>query len=98
MIAGKYRKIIIIITIVTTIITIIGVLWKYIMRMYLHYKFQTNTNSASSIGIIGSADGPTSIYLSGSQYLGLITIIFGLLSVLGIIYLIATRKVKSIER
>lgn len=93
MIARKYRKTIIALTVFTTIIAIISASWKFIMRMYIQYRFQIDTdNSASSIGIIGSADGPTAIFLSSSQYTNAITIIFTLLSAVGIIYLLVTKK------
>lgn len=94
--AKRYRRIIMIITIVTSIITIVSVSWEFIIRMYLQYRFQITTdNNASSIGIIGGADGPTSIYLSGSPYSSIITIIFALLSALAIIFLVVTRKEKT---
>lgn len=95
MIARKQRKIIIVLTVITTIITIVSASWKLIMRMYIQYRFQiSNDNSASSIGIIGSADGPTAIFISGSRYSNSITIICALLSVLGITYLLITKKIR----
>jgi|LSQX01.2.fsa_nt_gb Na+-transporting methylmalonyl-CoA/oxaloacetate decarboxylase beta subunit len=93
--AKRHRKTIIILTIITTIITIASASWKFIMRMYIQYKFQNSTdnyNSASSIGIIGGADGPTAIFISGIPYSGIITFVFALLSALGITYLILTSK------
>lgn len=88
-----FRKIIIALTVVTSIITIVSASWKFIMRIYIQYRFQISTdNSASSIGIIGGADGPTAIFISGYSYSGIFTIIFALLSVAGVIYLLATRK------
>jgi Na+-transporting methylmalonyl-CoA/oxaloacetate decarboxylase beta subunit len=66
--------------------------------MYIQNRFQIDTdNSASSIGIIGSADGPTAIFISSSRYTNAITIIFGLLSVVGIIYLLITKKLSRGE-
>ncbi|NLL00828.1 MAG: sodium ion-translocating decarboxylase subunit beta [Clostridiales bacterium] len=90
------RKIIMVLTIVTTLITIITVSWEFIMRMYIQNKFQIriDKNSVSSIGIIGGSDGPTAIFISGNQYLGIIKYIFGLLSFIGIVYLVITSKVK----
>lgn len=90
----KSRKIIIALTVVTSVITIINASWKFIMRLYIQYSFQIDTdNSASSIGIIGGADGPTAIFISGHQHSSIFTIIFALLSVAGVIYLLVTRKV-----
>ena len=94
MIARKRRKIIIVLTVVTSIITIVSASWKFLMRLYIQYRFQIDTdNSASSIGIIGGADGPTAIFISGHPYSGIFTIIFALLSFAGVIYLLVTRKV-----
>ena len=95
MMAKRHRKIIVALTIITTIITIVSASWEFIMRMYIQYRFQISTdnyNSASSIGIIGGADGPTAIFLSGKQYSSIITLLFALLSAVGIIYLILTSK------
>jgi Na+-transporting methylmalonyl-CoA/oxaloacetate decarboxylase beta subunit len=90
----KVEKIIIALTVATSIITIISASWKFIMRLYIQYRFQIDTdNSASSIGIIGGADGPTSIFISGYPYSGIFTIIFALLSVAGVVYLLVIRKV-----
>lgn len=87
------RKTIIVLTVVTSIITIVSASWKFLMRIYIKYRFKFYTgNSASAIGIIGSADGPTSIFISGYSYSGIFTIIFALLSAAGIIYLLVTRK------
>lgn len=90
----KYRKVIFVLTIVTTIITIISAGYKWFIRLFLKYRFQLDTNNASSVGIIGGADGPTAIFISSSPYSGVFTIILGALSVVGIIYLIITGKDK----
>lgn len=93
----RYRKIIMVLTIVTSIITILSASWRFLMGLYFEYKFNININTGdvSSVGIIGGADGPTSILLSGSPYSGLIAVVFGLLSVIGITYLIVASKVKK---
>lgn len=91
----RQRIIAIVLTAVTTIITIVSASWKFIICMYLQYKFQISADdyaSTSSIGIIGGADGPTAIFISGKQDLDITTFIFALLSVVGIIYLILTSK------
>jgi Na+-transporting methylmalonyl-CoA/oxaloacetate decarboxylase beta subunit len=95
MMAKRHRKIIIALTIVTTTMTIVSASWEFIMRMYIQYKFQINTdnyNSASSIAIIGGADGPTAIFINGKQYSSIITLVFAFLSAVGIIYLILSSK------
>mgnify|MGYP001419217730 CR=1 FL=1 len=93
--ARRYRKIVMVLTIFTSIITVVSVSWKFLMGLYFQYKFNINTGDASSVGIIGGADGPTSIFLSGSPYSRLITVIFGILSMLGITYLVVTSKAKN---
>lgn len=95
--ARRYRKIVMVLTIITSIITVLSASWKYLAGLYFKYKFNININTgdASSVGIIGGADGPTSILLSGSPYSGLFTIIFAILSIIGITCLIVTSKVKK---
>ena len=88
----KYRNVVFVLTIITMIITIIGAGFKLFMRLFLKNRFHMDTNDASSIGIIGSADGPTSIIISSIPYSGLITMVCGVLSVIGIIHLIITGR------
>lgn len=99
MIGRKHRQIIIVLTVITTIITIVSASWEFVMRLYIQYRFQIdNDNSASSIGIIGGADGPTAIFISGSQYSNAFTIIVGLLSAVGIIYLLVAQKINRRQK
>jgi Na+-transporting methylmalonyl-CoA/oxaloacetate decarboxylase beta subunit len=72
----------------------INIAYYFLLPMYLSYKFHKDLSDASSIGIIGGADGPTTIFVSGSQYTPTINAIFTLLSVIGILYLILTRRNK----
>lgn len=92
MITRKYNKIITILTIITTILTLISIFFRFILPIYLSYEFKINTNKVNSIGIIGSADGPTSIFIGNMQALNNSTILFALLSVIGIVYLIYIKK------
>ncbi|MGE4283897.1 MAG: sodium ion-translocating decarboxylase subunit beta [Clostridia bacterium] len=81
-----------ILTIITTVITLVSAAFDFLMSRYLSHKFHMDASNASSIGIIGGADGPTAIFVTGKASLHLITIIFGLFSIAGIVYRIFTRK------
>lgn len=88
----KFHKIVSIITIITSVITIFSALYIYIIPKYIINKFALNTGDAASIGIIGGADGPTTIIVSGAHLSFTTTIIFLLISIIGIGYLIYTKK------
>lgn len=88
----KLVKIVVIFTVITGLITVIGVGFEYLLPIYLSFKLKKNINQASSIGIIGGADGPTSVFIASQPSSHLITGIFGLLAITGIIILLAIRK------
>lgn len=88
----KFYKIVFRITIITGIVTIIMLGLNFLLPIFLLFRLKRNINSASSIGIIGGADGPTSIFIAGQPSSYLITGAFGLLTIAGIIVLIAIRK------
>lgn len=60
-----------------------------ILPKLLQYK--VNVNKAAAVGIIGGADGPTAIFIS-TGYNKIATLISGLLSVVGIFYLLITKN------
>jgi len=84
-----------ILTIMNAIITIISSGFSFLMHMYLSYKLHIDASKASSIGIIGGADGPTAIYVTDQSSPHLITVIFALLSIAGIAYLIFIKRLKK---
>jgi len=88
----KTIKVVTVLTIITGILTLISAGFNFLLPMYLSYKFKVDTNKASSIGIIGGADGPTAIYLTSGLNPYLTMIIFMLLTIVGIIYLIIHKK------
>lgn len=92
---GKTTKIITILTIVCALIALISAFSDSLLALYLSYKFNMDTRDASSVGIIGGADGPTAIYVSGQISSHWFTIIFALLTILGIIYLVITKYKKN---
>lgn len=89
---SKLRKAIAILTILFAIITIISEGFNFLIPIFISHRFNINTDRASSIGIIGGADGPTSIFISGIVRPYTFTFIFALLSILGLLYLLLTRK------
>ncbi|MDR7856729.1 sodium ion-translocating decarboxylase subunit beta [Tissierella sp.] len=88
----RLRKLITVFTVISILLTIISIGFNCLLPNYLAFKFNFKTEEASSIGIIGGADGPTSIFLAAGQSSFYFTIIFLLLSIVGILYLSLTRK------
>lgn len=86
------KKVITVLTITTTLITLISASFNYFLHMYMSYRFNIDSNEATSIGIIGGADGPTSIFIACIPSSISITKIFALLSIIGFVYLIFTKK------
>lgn len=88
---NKFKKIVTILTVICALIALIGMFSDSLLSLYISRKFNVDTRNARSIGIIGGADGPTSIFLSGHTSFPWFTVIFSLLTVLGVIYLITTK-------
>jgi len=91
------RIVIPIITVLCGLITLFNVAIVYILPLYLSHKYKVDTRNASSVGIIGGADGPTSILVSGQASFGRYTLIFAILTILGGAYL-AIRKIKKLTK
>ncbi len=85
------RKIVLISTIILAMILLIYIGYPRIIAIYLQHKWKVDLEDAASIGIIGGADGPTSILISSNSN-SFVTIILALLVLSGSIYLIKTRK------
>lgn len=88
-------KIITILTVLCGLFTFISISFPCLLQLYLSYKFNMDTKNASSIGIIGGADGPTAIYLSSQLSSRFFTAVFALLTILGIIYLFVVKYKKN---
>jgi len=91
----KLNRVIAVLTIACALIAIASALFNYLLPVYLSYKFnlvKENIKNASSIGIIGGADGPTVVFVAGQSHAHLITIIFAVLAILGIIYLFIEKR------
>lgn len=88
----RTNRIIIILTAISIFIALFSVGYKFLLPLYLSIKYQMDLCGASSIGIIGCADGPTSIFVSNQQSFFLIGAIFALLSIAGIAYIIIGKR------
>jgi len=87
----RIERLIFIFTVICGAAALINAAYYYLLPIYLSYKFNADLRGASSIGIIGGADGPTSIFVASSQSPN-ITAIFALLAVAGVIYLINAKR------
>lgn len=88
----KSIKMITIFTVICALVAFISLFSSYLLSLYLSHKFNIDTRDAGSIGIIGGADGPTAVYLSGQISSHWFTVVFTTLAILGIIYLIFAKN------
>lgn len=86
------RKVVTLFTIIAIVMTIISIGFNFVLPMYLSYKLNNEVDKASSIGIIGGADGPTAIYVTGKLSPYAFADIFLLLAIGGVLYLFFSRK------
>lgn len=91
------KRIVKIVTAISMLAAVIGFSYKYLFIQYMSYKFHSDLSDAASIGTIGGADGPTTIFIADSHSYMFISIIFALISFVGVLYLIVTRKKKDIN-
>ncbi|HAA25909.1 MAG TPA: hypothetical protein DCE11_07320 [Ruminiclostridium sp.] len=92
------KQVSIIITTLTVICALAALVSAFsgpLLSLYLSYKFNVNTKDASSIGIIGGADGPTAVFVSGHVNSHWFTVVFAMLTILGIVYLLKTKHSKD---
>ncbi|MDF2844495.1 MAG: hypothetical protein K0R00_2921 [Herbinix sp.] len=86
------RRVVLILTIIFALMTISSLAFNYGLPLYIKKMGGFSWKDASAIGVIGSADGPTSILLSNSKY-SLITTLGSLLMTLaGLTYLIFKKR------
>lgn len=86
------EKVVGIITIISAIAALISEIFYFILPILLSHSFQPTSDKPNSIGIIGGADGPTTIYIAHQPSLHLFTIIAAMITVAGIAYLFIKRK------
>lgn len=84
---NRLRKTITALTILFTVITIISLGFNLLIPIFISHRFNIDTDRAGSIGIIGGADGPTSVFIAGTAHSYAFISIFALLSILGLLYL-----------
>ena len=82
------KKTVGILTAISAIITVLFGLFFFLLPAYLQHKYRIDAREAASIGIIGGADGPTTIYVSGQSSVRQIAVVFGLVAIAGIVCLI----------
>lgn len=87
----KYNKAIKILTIILLII-LIGAVFIYANPFIQTSMNIINGSKAGSVGIIGGTDGPTTIFVANRVYINPITLIFVLLSIIGILYIVFSVK------
>ena len=91
------RKVILIGTIITGIASLLTIIVPFAVLAYINYKWKIDMKSgmkdAAAIGIIGRADGSTSILLSSLKP-SIIPLILILLTLIGVLYLIKTKSNK----
>ena len=75
-----------ILTVITAVITIVSAAYEFLLPMFLSFALHFDAREASSIGIIGGADGPTAIYITGHPPMRIITIVFASLTAAGVLY------------
>ncbi len=86
------RKTVLIITIISSLLSLIIIAVFIILPRIVIWKYTGNPADAGSIGIIGSADGPTRILVSGAENIKLYFIIPMLFAMAGVIFLFATSR------
>lgn len=79
-----------ILTVISGVIVSYNLLIRYLIPIYLLHENFGYLNEAASIGIIGGADGPTSIYLTNKNSI-VTSPVFLLLFIMGIMYFIVMR-------
>lgn len=88
----RIKKVVITLTVICVVTTIINIVYNFLLPMYLFYKMHTDLRDANSIGIIGGADGPTAIFVANSSSSNLFGIIIALPTIVGIAYLILSKR------
>ena len=82
----RIARVVTILTVITAVITIVSAAYEFLLPMFLSFALHFDAREASSIGIIGGADGPTAIYITGHPPMRVITAVFASLTAAGILY------------
>ena len=90
-------KILTIVAVISGILTILQFIYPFFLKIMLKYMFNQDIgNTASSIGIIGSADGPTAIFVvnNSNNFYSILKYGFGIICVTSIIFIMLLKKKK----
>lgn len=91
----KSTKVITILTLGCALIFFISGFFSYILPSYLSHRASEAISYVDSQEIIGGADGPTAIFITGQFPYHWLTAIFGLLTLLGIIYIVVNKSKRN---
>jgi Na+-transporting methylmalonyl-CoA/oxaloacetate decarboxylase beta subunit len=88
------RKIIKVVTVLSAGIFMFNLVYYYILPALLFYIFRTNIDitERNYVGIIGGADGPTSIILTSSPFIYYTIITTMVFNFIGVAYLVITKR------
>lgn len=81
----RAARVVTILTVITAVITIICAAYELLLPMFLSLALHFDAREASSIGIIGGADGPTAVFLTGRPPVRVLTAVFALFTAAGIL-------------
>lgn len=85
-------KAVFILTLICGLITFICLMFSYILPLFLSHRYDMGVKNANTAGVIGGADGPTSVFVSGGSSFCWFAAAFAVLTLLGIIFLIINKK------
>lgn len=90
------KNVVIILTVFSVLVTVINATWNYRLQKNVMIDISKDIE-VNTIDVIGTADGPVSITVSTTNPSYFITEIFAILSIAGIVYLIATKNKNNKE-
>lgn len=81
-------RVVFILTVLCGLVTLVSTFSIYLLPVYLTHKNNIDAGNTASIGIIGTSDGPTAVFISGKISYRLFIAAFAILTVLGAVYLV----------
>jgi Na+-transporting methylmalonyl-CoA/oxaloacetate decarboxylase beta subunit len=81
----RAARVVTILTVITALITVVSAAYEFLLPTFISKTLHPGLGKTVSIGIIGGADGPTAIYLTGQPPFRMITAVFALLTAAGIL-------------
>lgn len=86
------QKLTVAVAIVSVISLAVVVFNEVLVLEYLLHKFNVATRGTGAIGIIGGADGPTSIFISSKTSPRPLTVVLTLVFMIGVAFLLWAKK------